>query len=105
MITNQYPYYCGVPSLQASYVNGIIGAKAYNIPPNSTFFLIDSDAPFFYVKTSDRNGMCTLKTYEFKEVVEETNPTSQFITRAEFEAKLAALQAATSSGKTTTGLL
>ena len=82
--------------LQISYVNGLIGAKAYSVPPNTTIFLMDSDAPYFYVKTSDRNGMCSIKTYEFKEVVDtpSTPPSpaidmSKFITREELDAKLA----------------
>jgi hypothetical protein len=54
--------------LQISYVNGLAGAKGYSLPPNTTIFLMDSDAPQFYIKTSDRNGMCTIKAYKFEEI-------------------------------------
>lgn len=62
------PYQPMNNGLQISYVNGLAGAKGYSLPPNTTIFLMDSDAPQFYVKTSDRNGMCTIKAYKFEEI-------------------------------------
>ena len=70
---NYQPYNPYAPmntGLQISYVNGLAGAKGYSMPPNMTMFLMDSDAPQFFIKTSDRNGMCTIKTYKFEEVQE-----------------------------------
>ena len=32
---------------------------------------MDSDAPQFYIKTSDRNGMCTIKAYKFEELQQD----------------------------------
>ena len=58
-------------NLQISYVNGLTGAKGYSVPPNTTIFLMDSDAPQFYIKTSDRNGMCTIKAYKFEELQQD----------------------------------
>jgi hypothetical protein len=62
------PYQPMNSGLQISYVNGLAGAKGYSLPPNTTIFLMDSDAPQFYIKTSDRNGMCTIKAYKFEEI-------------------------------------
>jgi hypothetical protein len=70
-INNYYGYSPYQPmnnGLQISYVNGLAGAKGYSLPPNTTIFLMDSDAPQFYIKTSDRNGMCTIKAYKFEEI-------------------------------------
>ena len=87
-------------SLQISYTNGLVGAKGYSVPPNTTIFLMDSDAPQFFIKTSDRNGMCTIKTYRFEEVAANGEPlnnqldTSMFVTKQELDEKLAKLIAA-----------
>ena len=69
---NNYMAMSGVNNnnLQISYVNGLTGAKGYSLPPNTTIFLMDSDAPQFFIKTSDRNGMCTIKAYRFEEIQE-----------------------------------
>ena len=76
--------------IQVSYVNGLAGAKGYSIPPNCTMFLMDSDAPQFYVKVSDRNGMCTIKSYKFEEIQETAETEAQkvdmsmYVTKQEF---------------------
>ena len=57
-------------NIQISFTNGLTGAKGYSVPPNTTIFLMDSDAPQFYIKQSDRNGMCTIKAYKFEEIAE-----------------------------------
>ena len=78
--------------LQISYVNGLTGAKGYSIPPDTTIFLMDSDAPRFYIKTSDHNGMCTIKGFQFEEIREsggEEAPTidmSNYVTKTEMQA-------------------
>lgn len=72
---NYQPYNPYAPTnmgIQISYVNGLAGAKGYSMPPNMTMFLMDSDAPQFFIKTSDRNGMCTIKTYKFEEVLDNS---------------------------------
>lgn len=62
------------------------------MPPNSTAFLMDSDAQRFYIKTSDRNGMCAIKPYKFEEIVSEepaaVTPTfnaADYVTKEEFK--------------------
>ena len=64
------PYQPMNSGLQISYVNGLAGAKGISMPPNMTMFLMDSDAPQFFIKTSDRNGMCTIRTFKFEEVLD-----------------------------------
>ena len=69
---NQYykpPYY---PSQNGiTWVQGVEGAKAYQLPPNSNAQLLDSENDgIFYIKVSDNVGMCTLRTFKYVEVTE-----------------------------------
>ena len=51
------------------WVQGIEGAKAYQMTPNSNTVLMDSDNDgIFYIKVSDNIGMCTLRVFEYKEL-------------------------------------
>ena len=87
-------------NIQISFTNGLTGAKGYSVPPNTTIFLMDSDAPQFYIKQSDRNGMCTIKAYKFEEVSEsdavkqpETIDVNKFVTKEELAAVIKELTA------------
>ena len=50
------------------YVNGIEGAKAFILPPNTQKLLLDSDNSFFYIKTTDMQGKPTVKRFRFIDV-------------------------------------
>lgn len=56
---------------QMAWVNGIEGAKAYVLPPNTKIMLMDSDAPKFYIKESDMNGQPSFKAYRFEEDIQQ----------------------------------
>lgn len=80
---------------QMSFVNGIEGAKGFIVPPNTSVFLMDSDAEQFFVKTADRNGMCNIKAYAFKEIQldkQSTINTDNFVTKEEFNKFVQGLQ-------------
>lgn len=57
------------------FVNGMEGAKAYQLSPNSNVILMDSENSKFYVKSTDNLGVPKLTTYTFSE--EENLPVSQ----------------------------
>lgn len=57
-----------------TFVNGIEGAKAYQLSPNSSALLMDSDNSKFYVKTTDSLGVPKVSSYSF---VEDENLTNQ----------------------------
>lgn len=59
--TQQYPI---------EYVNGLEGAKAYLIAPNSTKLLMDSDGNYFYIKTANQQGQANVKIYKYEEVMQ-----------------------------------
>lgn len=50
------------------YVNGIEGAKAYIMQPNSTKWLMDSDGNYFYLKSSNAQNQASVRMYEYKEI-------------------------------------
>ena len=68
-------------------VNGIDGAKAYQMPANSTVALFDNNEDIMYIKTTDGAGFPAIRTFAFNEVVVNTNPiqdTADYVTRDEF---------------------
>lgn len=86
-----------------NWIQGIESAKAYPIAPNSSVILMDSESAQFFIKSADQSGMPTLRVFKFEEVTGqqqqlkvETAPqidTSMYITRDEFEKRIAELTA------------
>lgn len=77
------------------WVQGIEGAKAFQLMPNSNTLLMDSENDgIFYIKVCDNVGMCNLRTFKYKETTEFSKnngnfiDTSQFITRDELNSIL-----------------
>ena len=68
-------------------VNGIDGAKAYQMPANSTVALFDSNEDVMYVKSTDGAGFPSIRTFVFTEKlnVEGKSPDVEYISREEFE--------------------
>lgn len=79
-------------------VTGLEGAKAYQLPPNSSVALFDSDSDIMYVKTTDGAGFPTIKTYRF-ELMDNTQPQEQYVSRAEFDQLVQRIEAMTEGGK------
>ncbi len=50
------------------FVNGIEGAKSFNVQPGKIVYLKDSDSNILYEKRSDNLGKCTLEAYELRKV-------------------------------------
>lgn len=68
-----------------TWVNGIEGAKAYQIMPSSNILLMDSENDgVFYIKVSDNVGMCTLRTFKYVETTNQPQA-DKYVTREEFE--------------------
>lgn len=75
-----------------TWVQGIEGAKAYQLMPNSNVLLMDSENDgMFYIKVSDNVGMCSLRTFKYEEMTNfDKKPDfnvdlSQFVTKDELE--------------------
>jgi hypothetical protein len=50
------------------YVNGIEGAKAFILPPNTQKLLLDSDNSFFYIKTTDTQGKPSVRRFRYIDI-------------------------------------
>lgn len=77
-----------IPTQNLIRVNGIDGAKAYQMTPNSTVALFDSNEDILYVKSTDGAGFPQIRKFRFVEIQEsQTQQTENvdFVSREEFE--------------------
>lgn len=75
-----------IPNNGIIWVQGIEGAKAFQLAPNSNILLMDSESDGkFYIKVSDNVGMCTLRTFNYEEVTNQ--PTTPAIDLSEYVRK------------------
>ena len=88
----QYPYnqmYQRPTMNGITWVQGIEGAKAYQLSPNSNAILMDSENDGrFYIKVSDNVGMCNLRTFSYTEITSTPTPQvdmSEYVTRQELD--------------------
>lgn len=68
-------------------VNSIEGAKAYQMSPNSTVALFDSNEDIMYIKSTDGAGFPSIRSFRFEELKTDTHPepSVDYISREEFE--------------------
>ena len=76
-------------------VSGVDGAKNQIVQPGQTAWMMDNNAPYFYVKSVDNVGSCDFRIFQFSEVVAdvvaEQQPVqpqidlSQYVQRVEFD--------------------
>ena len=65
------------PTNNLVWVQGIEGAKAWQLSPNSMVILLDSEAEGkMYIKVSDNIGMCSLRIFNYVEEVPSTQDTT-----------------------------
>lgn len=95
------------PASPIIWVQGEAGAKSYLVAPGNTVMLLDSENSTFYLKSADASGMpMPLRIFDYKErtaaqnqpVSGESSNVDKFVTRDEFERKMAEI-AAMVSGK------
>ena len=72
-------------AVQLVKVSGIDGAKAYQMPPNSSVALFHESEDILYVKSTDGAGFPTIRTFRF-EPMKESNDVAftQYVTIDEF---------------------
>lgn len=73
-----------------NWVQGVEGAKAWQLMPNSNVILMDSENDGrFYIKTSDNVGMCNLRRFRYEEIQgDDTTPNvdlSEYVKKSELE--------------------
>ena len=95
------------------WVQGETGAKSYLVAPNATVMLMDSEGDRFYLKSADASGMpLPLRVFDYKErtntpVSDFNAPVSapnvmdeKYVTREEFERRMASIAPQTATKKT-----
>lgn len=84
---NNQQFFQQEPCQNLIRVNGIDGAKAYQMPANSTVALFDSNNDILYVKSTDGAGFPSIRTFSFTETKEEAKQVENidYISRKEFE--------------------
>lgn len=99
------------------WVQGESGAKSYLVSPNATVMLMDSEGERFYLKSADASGMpLPLRIFDYKErttaaqqafggsVVADSINLDNFVTREEFERRMASIAPQTATKKTKNNL-
>lgn len=67
-------------------VNGLEGAKAYQLPPNSNIALFDSNNDIMYIKTTDGAGFPSIRAFSFTPIDDAQETTTDYVQRPEFDA-------------------
>lgn len=85
------------------WVQGVEGAKSYPVSAGQSVLLMDSESNCFFIKAADASGMpLPLRVFDYTERTAQNQQqapqkvpidTSAFITREEFEARIAQLSA------------
>ena len=104
-------------SSQIIWVSGEAGAKSYLVAPGNTVMLLDAENSVFYLKSADASGMpLPLRIFDYKErttaaqqafggsVATETVNLDNFVTREEFERRMASIAPQNSTKKTKNNL-
>lgn len=87
-------------------VSGIDGAKNQIVQPGTTAWMMDNNAPVFYVKSADAMGTATFKAFRFEEISPDAmaapqqtqNYDNKYVTREEFQELLRKLGEPTEGG-------
>lgn len=81
------------------WVQGIEGAKSHYVSPGQSVLLMDSESNSFFIKSADASGMpLPLRIFDYTERTSQKAPqqplhdASTYITREEFESRIAAIE-------------
>lgn len=66
----QVPQQQTVTNTGIQWVQGIEGAKSYQVQPGTSIILMDSESQTFFIKSANAAGMTELHAYAFKEIYE-----------------------------------
>jgi BMFP domain-containing protein YqiC len=77
-----------LPQQRLIPVNGIEGARAFQMGPNDRVPLFDSNEDICYIKSTDGAGFATIDIYDLLKRVDKTqlNTSEDYVTRDEFDA-------------------
>ena len=85
------------------WVQGEAGAKAYMVAPGGSVVLWDAERYVFYIKSADQTGMPSMRVFEYTErggsVPNVSQPNTNYVTRQEFDALAARINAITQAAE------
>lgn len=88
---------------EITWVQGIEGAKAFQLMPNSNAILMDSENDRMYIKTCDNVGMCSLRIFKYEEMTDNSNKGTQdlsnYVTKEELNEAINNIVKGKSNGK------
>lgn len=100
---NQQPQYQQQNQQQLNlyaFVDGIEGAKAYQVKPNSMMLLMDSQQPICYKKSVNAMGQTIeFQAYKLVPVEQAQQPQCEYVSREEFTKEIASIKALFEKGE------
>ena len=66
------------------FVNGMEGAKSYQIQPNQMIMLLDSDSPIVYKKTANGYGQAIIEAFELVPI-QEHKENDKYVLKTDFD--------------------
>ena len=87
---------------QYTFVNGLEGAKSFQVQPNQTVMLLDSDNPIIYKKSANSYGQASIEYFQMIPISEQdvrnilTPPMPEYVLKSDFDKLMAKLDALTS---------
>lgn len=73
---------------QYAVVNGLEGAKSYNLVPNQSIMLMDGSNPYIYLKSTNQMGQANIRCFKLvEEKIEDIEVSnSPYATKSDFVA-------------------
>lgn len=90
---NGYNYYPNnnfqrpIPN-QYVFVNGVDGAKAYQVPAGQSIMLMDNDSTLVFMKTANQLGQTSIRYFKLGEITEDEAKginNINYVSRSEFD--------------------
>ena len=97
--TNTAPNMYSVRFNQYAFVNGLEGAKSFQVQPNQSMMLLDSDNPIIYKKSANSYGQATIEYFQMIPISEQdvknilTPPNPDYVLKADFDKLMAKIDA------------
>ena len=89
---NQSPQMMAPQANTYAFVNGVEGAKSFQVAPNQSVMLMDSEQPIAYKKTANGMGQASIQYFRLTEISEEeargrkAQPASEYVLKTDFDA-------------------
>lgn len=66
------------------WANSEADARAHPVAPGCSAQIMDRNEQIFYIKSTDASGMPIFRKFSYKEIIEQSAPSGDFVSRTEF---------------------